>query len=80
MTITTVGYGDFFPVTAEGRIVAMILITTGVGMFGSFTAVLASWIMDSSNERKMEDQIVKEVSDLRSEVKELKLLLSNNAE
>lgn len=80
VTITTVGYGDFFPVTAEGRIVAMILITTGVGMFGSFTAVLASWIMDSSNERKMEDQIVKEVSDLRSEVKELKLLLSKNAE
>ncbi len=41
VTITTVGYGDFFPETLEGCIVAIILITTGVGMFGSFTAVLA---------------------------------------
>lgn len=44
-TITTVGYGDRFPVTTEGRIIAIILMTVGVGLFGTFTAYLASWFI-----------------------------------
>ncbi|AXY73616.1 ion transporter [Paraflavitalea soli] len=44
-TITTVGYGDRFPVTSEGRIIAMVLMTVGVGLFGTFTAWLASWFV-----------------------------------
>ena len=43
MTITTVGYGDNFPVTTEGRVIAAILMTAGVGLFGTFTAYVASW-------------------------------------
>jgi voltage-gated potassium channel len=42
VTITTVGYGDKFPVTTEGRIIAMFLMTAGVGLFGTFTAYIAS--------------------------------------
>jgi voltage-gated potassium channel len=42
VTITTVGYGDKFPVTTEGRIIAAILMTAGVGLFGTFTAYIAS--------------------------------------
>ena len=45
VTITTVGYGDKFPVTTEGRIIAAILMTAGVGMFGTFTAFVASWFV-----------------------------------
>ena len=45
VTITTVGYGDYYPVTLEGRIIAMILMTTGVGLFGTFTALVASWFV-----------------------------------
>jgi voltage-gated potassium channel len=41
-TITTVGYGDKFPITTEGRLIAIILMTFGVGMFGTFTAYIAS--------------------------------------
>jgi len=41
-TITTVGYGDKYPITTEGRILAMILMTFGVGLFGTFTAFVAS--------------------------------------
>lgn len=41
-TITTVGYGDKFPLTTEGRIIAMVLMTFGVGLFGTFTAYVAS--------------------------------------
>jgi voltage-gated potassium channel len=38
-TITTVGYGDRYPVTSEGRFVAAILMCSGVGLFGSFRPV-----------------------------------------
>lgn len=45
VTITTVGYGDKYPVTTEGRIIAIMLMTVGVGLFGTFTAYLASWFI-----------------------------------
>lgn len=45
VTITTVGYGDKFPVTTEGRVIAALLMTVGVGLFGTFTAYLASWFV-----------------------------------
>jgi voltage-gated potassium channel len=48
VTITTVGYGDKFPVTTEGRIIACFLMTAGVGLFGTFTAYIASWFMDGN--------------------------------
>lgn len=52
VTITTVGYGDKFPVTIEGRIIAAILMTAGVGLFGTFTAFVASWfVSDKKNEK-----------------------------
>lgn len=46
VTITTVGYGDLYPVTLEGRLIAVILMTTGVGLFGTFTAFVASWFVE----------------------------------
>jgi len=53
VTITTVGYGDKFPVTTEGRIIAAILMTAGVGLFGTFTAYIASiFVSDNKNEKK----------------------------
>jgi voltage-gated potassium channel len=46
VTITTVGYGDKFPVTSEGRIIAAFLMITGVGLFGTFTGFVASWFLE----------------------------------
>jgi voltage-gated potassium channel len=48
-TITTVGYGDKFPVTSEGRVLAMLLMTFGVGVFGTFTAFVASKFVENKN-------------------------------
>jgi voltage-gated potassium channel len=45
VTITTVGYGDKYPVTTEGRIIAAFLMITGVGLFGTFTGYVASWFV-----------------------------------
>jgi voltage-gated potassium channel len=45
VTVTTVGYGDKYPVTTEGRIIAAALMTVGVGLFGTFTGFLASWFV-----------------------------------
>ncbi|MDB5206616.1 MAG: ion transporter [Flavisolibacter sp.] len=50
VTITTVGYGDKFPVTSEGRIIAAVLMTVGVGLFGTFTAYVASWFVAKKEE------------------------------
>ncbi|MEP7148175.1 MAG: ion transporter [Acidobacteriota bacterium] len=53
VTITTVGYGDKYPVTTEGRILAAFLMTTGVGLFGTFTGFVASWFVEGRiDERK----------------------------
>ncbi len=42
VTITTVGYGDFFPVTAGGRITAFFVMFAGVGIIGALASILAS--------------------------------------
>jgi voltage-gated potassium channel len=44
-TITTVGYGDRYPVTTEGRAVGVLLMFTGVGLVGVFSGLFASWFM-----------------------------------
>jgi voltage-gated potassium channel len=54
-TITTVGYGDRYPVTTEGRFIAAILMTAGVGLFGTFTAYIASLFVESKEEDKCKE-------------------------
>ena len=55
-TITTVGYGDKYPVTTEGRILAMILMTFGVGFFGTFTAYIASIFVTDNKKESVESK------------------------
>jgi voltage-gated potassium channel len=46
VTITTVGYGDFTPITVIGRLIAGALMLGGVALLGIVTATLASWIVE----------------------------------
>jgi voltage-gated potassium channel len=46
VTITTVGYGDFSPVTVTGRLIAVALMFGGIALLGIVTATLASWIVE----------------------------------
>jgi voltage-gated potassium channel len=48
-TITTVGYGDRFPTTAEGRFVGVGLMIGGIALAGTITAALASWFVEQVN-------------------------------
>ena len=44
-TITTVGYGDVYPVTPEGRLLGVLLMFAGVGLFGTLSGLVASWFL-----------------------------------
>ena len=46
VTMTTIGYGDRYPVTAEGRILAACLILFGIAFVSVLTATLATWMLD----------------------------------
>jgi voltage-gated potassium channel len=45
VTTTTVGYGDFYPVNATGRLVAAGLMIVGIGLIGTVSATVASWFL-----------------------------------
>jgi voltage-gated potassium channel len=50
-TITTVGYGDKFPVTTEGRFIAVGLMILGISLLGVVSATIAAWFV-----RMMQDE------------------------
>jgi voltage-gated potassium channel len=68
-TVTTVGCGDRYPVTSEGRFVAVILMCAGVGLFGTLSGLFAAWFLGNTG-RKDAD-----FSELRNEITSLRELI-----
>ena len=54
-TVTTVGYGDRFPVTAGGRGVAIVLMLVAIGLIGVLTATVASYFVEQQADEGMAD-------------------------
>ena len=68
-TVSTVGYGDRYPVTVEGRLVAAMLMVAGIALLGVVTASIATWFLD--NLRRTGEQVVEDVADVADEVDDM---------
>ena len=75
-TITTVGYGDRYPVTSEGRFIAVVLMCAGVGVFGTFSGYLAAWFI-GPNAAAAESNRKSEISELRETIETLRRILED---
>jgi voltage-gated potassium channel len=69
-TITTVGYGDEYPVTGEGRLVAVLLMVGGIALLGVVTAAVASWFVGRVAEAAQAQDDADDAA-LRAEVRDL---------
>ena len=79
-TMTTVGYGDRFPVTGTGRAVAAGLMLAGIALLGVVTATLASWLVQRVAEEDERGQAAtrREVLELTAEVRALRAELAES--
>jgi voltage-gated potassium channel len=72
-TVTTVGYGDRFPVTREGRLVGVGLMVAGIALLGVITAALASWFVERIEAvEEAEEQTHRDLATVLAEVRMLR--------
>lgn len=70
VTISTVGYGDHYPITTAGKILAVFVITSGVGLFGFFISLFTqSFTKDEASEIK---KLHNKIDALHDEIKKSK--------
>ncbi len=74
VTMTMVGYGDKYPLTAEGRIVACILMLAGAGMFATLTGFIASMFVQPNGKAAESEvqQLAQEVRTLSDKIDAMK--------
>lgn len=70
VSVTTVGYGDIAPVTASGRIIAAGLMICGIGLLGTITGMLASWMVEKISDDSPENQAATRADVEHSEIRE----------
>lgn len=82
VTITTVGYGDLYPVTGTGRFIAAGIMLGGIALIGVVTATLASYIVErvTQHDEYSESRIHQQVRDLADEIRQLRAELRENTE
>jgi voltage-gated potassium channel len=83
VTITTVGYGDRFPVTEAGRVIGMLTMATGIAIFGLLTSFITKLFMsepaDQEAEAAADSALLSEVSALRAEIAALRAEVTDTA-
>jgi voltage-gated potassium channel len=86
VTITTVGYGDYYPVTTGGRITGIFIMMTGVGIIGALASLMASLLIGESHATSDEDEteqayqagIEKELAAIRADLAALRQIMEEN--
>ena len=73
VTITTVGYGDQYPVTSLGRGIGILIMGVGVGLFGTLTGYLSNFFL--APRKKKISPIDSEPTDVMAKLTELKQLI-----
>ena len=87
VTITTVGYGDYYPVTTGGRITGIFIMLTGVGIIGALASLMASLLIGESHstaeeeeaEQERESAVERELAAIREELASLRQLMEKDA-
>jgi voltage-gated potassium channel len=74
-TLSTVGYGDRYPVTVEGRLVAATLMVAGIALLGVVTASIAAWFVE--NLRRAQDEVSEEVEEVSADVEATQVQLAD---
>jgi len=72
VTLTTVGYGDYFPVTAPGRITGVFVMVTGIGIIGALASIFASLLVSPGDEGAQDGPTSSEFRELRDEIAALR--------
>lgn len=75
VTITTVGYGDRFPVTNEGRLVGVLVMTAGVGLFGTLSGFLANTFLSPVKKEEKPETPPAELTEPKARIAEIQSLL-----
>jgi voltage-gated potassium channel len=73
VTITTVGYGDFYPVTIGGRLVGVAVMATGISIIAVFTAFVANSFLSPKKKKKKEAAL--QPDDPKTKLAEIKRML-----
>jgi voltage-gated potassium channel len=74
-TVTTIGYGDYTPVTPGGRLVAVGLMTVGISLFTTLTAFLATWFLAGSLAEERRTGM--ELAQIREELQAIRRAVEN---
>jgi voltage-gated potassium channel len=78
VTITTVGYGDRYPTSAMGRLVGILVMTTGVAVFATFAGLISSKLLaPPAKEEESQEQPQPGEDPAKKYLKELKQLMSD---
>lgn len=67
VTLTTVGYGDVYPVTPEGRLAAMVLMIGGISLFAGMTATVTSFMVGQHSAPDDPTTRLRALADLRND-------------
>lgn len=75
VTVTTVGYGDIYPQTAAGKMIASVLMLLGIGFIGILTSTITEYFSRKNEAIRQVDQ-ENELTQLRTELQEMNQKLS----